>query len=68
MNWALEFKRPGAASVVSAWALEHGLLVESARHRDDVLLVMPPITTGESILREGLERLHHVVSMLLRHQ
>jgi|SRR6185295_3554289 len=68
MNWALEFRRPGAASVVSAWALEHGLLVEPARHRDDVLLVMPPITIGENVLREGLERLHEVVAMLLRHQ
>lgn len=67
MLWGLDFSRPGSAAVVSAWALERGLVVEPARLRDDVLLVLPPVTIDETILREGLARLSQVVSMFLRH-
>ena len=68
MIWALDFGRPGSAAVVSAWALERGLIVEPARLRDEVLLVLPPVTIEETILREGLERLDQVVSNFLRHE
>ena len=68
MSWGLEFGRPAAASVVSSWALERGLIVEPARLRDDVLLVLPPITVSEETLREGLNLLNEAVAMFLNHK
>ena len=68
MNWGLEFGRPAAAAVVSGWALERGLIVEPARLKDDVLLVLPPITIAEDTLREGLDLLNQAVSMFLSHE
>src|SRR5262249_31415221 len=35
MLWGLDFSRPGSAAVVSAWALERGLIVDPARLRDE---------------------------------
>ena len=67
MVWALDFGRLGAAAVVSAWALERGLIVEAARARDEVLLVQPPLTIEEPVIRDGLERLKQAVSMFLSH-
>jgi diaminobutyrate-2-oxoglutarate transaminase len=67
MIWGLDFGRPGSAAVVSAWALERGLVVEPARLRDEVLLVLPPVTIEEPILREGLSCLGKVVSAFLSH-
>jgi len=68
LNWGLEFGRPAAAAVVAGWALERGLIVEPARLKDDVLLVLPPITISEETLREGLELLNQAVSMFLSHE
>jgi diaminobutyrate-2-oxoglutarate transaminase len=68
MCWGLEFGKPAAASVVSSWALERGLIVEPARLRDDVLLVLPPITINEETLGEGLDLLDEVVSMFFSHE
>src|SRR5262245_11245845 len=68
MSWGLEFGKPAAAAVVSSWALERGLIVEPARLRDDVLLVLPPITIGEETLREGLDLLNQAVAMFLSHE
>jgi diaminobutyrate-2-oxoglutarate transaminase len=68
LNWGLEFGQPAAATVVSGWALERGLIVEPARLKDDVLLVLPPITISEETLREGLELLNQAVSMFLSHE
>ena len=68
MSWCVEFGRPAAASVVSSWALERGLVVEPARHRDDVLLVLPPITISEETLRDGLALLNEAVAMFLSHK
>ena len=67
MLWGLDFSRPGSATVVSAWALERGLIVEPSRLRDEVLLILPPVTIEETLLRDGLARLSQVVSMFLRH-
>ncbi|HEX3486874.1 MAG TPA: aminotransferase class III-fold pyridoxal phosphate-dependent enzyme, partial [Micropepsaceae bacterium] len=67
MIWGVDLGRPGSAAVVSAWALERGLIVEPARLRDEVLLVLPALTIDESILREGLSRLAQVVSAFLSH-
>jgi diaminobutyrate-2-oxoglutarate transaminase len=68
MSWGLELGRPAAASVVSSWALERGLIVEPARLRDDILLVLPPITISEETLREGLDLLNEAVAMFLSHK
>ena len=67
MMWALEFDRPASAAIVASWALERGLIVEPARLKDDVLLVLPPLTIGEDVLREGLDHLNQAVSMFLKH-
>lgn len=68
MIWALEFDRPASAAVVAAWALERGLIIEPARLKDNVLLVFPPLTIGEDVLREGLDHLNEAVSMFLKHE
>ena len=68
MMWALEFDRPASAAIVASWALERGLIVEPARLKDDVLLVLPPVTIGEDVLREGLDLLNQAVSMFLKHE
>jgi diaminobutyrate-2-oxoglutarate transaminase len=68
MSWGLEFGRPASASVVASWALERGLIVEPARLRDDVLLVLPPITISQETLREGLDLLNQAVAMFLSHE
>ncbi len=68
MMWALQFDRPASAAIVAAWALERGLLIEPARLKDDVLLVLPPLTIGEDVLREGLDHLNQAVSMFLKHE
>jgi diaminobutyrate-2-oxoglutarate transaminase len=65
MMWALEFDRPASAPVVSAWALERGLIIEPSRFKDNVLLVMPPLTIDEDTLREGLEQLGEAVSQFV---
>jgi len=67
MLWGLELGRPGSASVVSAWAMEQGVIVEPARTRDDVLLLLPPLTIEEAILVEGLDRLDRVLATFLSH-
>jgi len=65
MIWALDFQRPGSASVISAWAFERGLVVEAARLCDEVVLVMPPLNIEDTILLKGLKRLRQVVSTFL---
>ena len=57
--------RPAAAAVLSAWALERGLIVEPCLHKDSVLLIAPPVTIDEAVLRDGLERLASAVAMQL---
>jgi diaminobutyrate-2-oxoglutarate transaminase len=65
--WGLDLGRPGAAAVVSAWALERGVIVEPARLKDEVLLVRPAVTIDETTLREGLDRLDEAVSDFVGH-
>ncbi len=67
MGWGIDFGRPASAAVVSAWVLERGPVVEPAWIKDEVLLVLPPLTIEESILREGLACLDEVVSSFLSH-
>jgi len=68
MLWALDFERPAAATVVSAWAFEKGLIVEAAGLKDNVLVVAPPVTIEEQILRTGLDHLEGVVCSFLGHE
>ena len=67
MVWGIDFGRSGSAAVVAAWALERGLIIEPASMRDEVLLVLPPLSIAEPVLRDGLQRLEQAVSMFLRH-
>jgi diaminobutyrate-2-oxoglutarate transaminase len=66
--WGLDLARPGAAAVVSAWALERGVIVEPARLKDEVLLIRPAVTIDETTLREGLDRLDEAVSDFVGHE
>lgn len=68
LMWALELDRPASAAVVSAWASERGLIVEPARLKDNVLLVLPPVTISEDVLREGLDCLNEAVSLFVGHE
>jgi len=68
MLWGLDFGRPGSAAVVSAWALEQGVIVEPARTRDDILLIIPPLSIEQPVLLEGLDRLDRVLTMFLSHR
>ena len=68
MAWGLDFGRSASAAVISGWALERGLVVEAARLKDQVLLVLPPVTIAEDTLREGLDRLAESVAMFLAHE
>jgi len=67
MIWGLELGRPGAATVVSAWALERGVIVEPAHFSNDVLLVLPPTTIEQAVLREGVNRLEQALGTFFRH-
>ena len=68
MIWGLDIGRRGSGAVLSSWALERGLVVEPARIKDNVLLVLPPATIEESVLRDGLHRLEQAVAALLHHK
>jgi len=68
MIWGLDIGRRGSGAVLSSWALERGLVVEPARIKDNVLLVLPPATIEESVLRDGLHRLEQAVAALLHHE
>ena len=67
MLWGLDFGAAASAAVISGWALEAGLVVETARLRDEVLLIQPPVTISDDTMREGLRRLDVAVSMFLSH-
>jgi len=68
MLWGVDFGAPASASVLSAWALERGVVVEPARIKDNVLLVMPPLTIEDPVLRDGLDRLGQAIAMFFNHQ
>lgn len=66
MIWGIDLKRPASAPVVSAWALEKGVIAESAWIKDEVLLILPSWVTDEGILQEGFATLDEVISGFLR--
>ncbi|TQN27755.1 diaminobutyrate aminotransferase [Haloactinospora alba] len=55
MAGALAFEREGAAEALSAEAFRRGLLVETAGPNDEVVKLLPPLTTSEQELERGLE-------------
>jgi diaminobutyrate-2-oxoglutarate transaminase len=61
----LAFDDPAAADAVSRHAFEHGLIIEVAGPRDDVIKVLPPLTTDDASLAEGLEILRRSLRSVL---
>ncbi len=64
--WGIDLKRKASAPVVSAWALEKGVIAESAWIKDEVLLILPSWVADETILQEGFGILDEVISGFLR--
>jgi diaminobutyrate-2-oxoglutarate transaminase len=54
MAWGLQFADPSLASAVCRAAFQRGLLMETAGARDEVVKLMPPLTTSEEELDAGL--------------
>jgi diaminobutyrate-2-oxoglutarate transaminase len=67
MLWGLDLKRPTSGAVVAAWALELGLVIEASPLKDDVLLLLPPVTIETPALQEGLQRFEQAVGAFLNH-
>lgn len=57
MMRGLAFRRPGLASEVSQEAFRRGLIAETCGVHDQVLKLLPPLTTSEEMLEEGLKRI-----------
>ncbi|WP_433498056.1 diaminobutyrate--2-oxoglutarate transaminase [Sphaerimonospora sp. CA-214678] len=55
LAWGLVFDRPGLAPEVCAAAFERGLLMETSGPEDEVAKLLPPLTTSDEELAEGLE-------------
>src|SRR5579875_2633281 len=55
MAWGLEFADPSLASAVCAEAFRRGLLMETAGARDEVVKLMPALTTTGEELAAGLD-------------
>ena len=54
MARGIQFEREGLADEVAAQAFEHRLLLETAGPNDEVLKLLPPLTTSDDELDEGL--------------
>lgn len=52
--WGLSFREPGDARQVADAAFARGLLVETSGSRDEVVKLMPPLTSTDDELAEGL--------------
>jgi diaminobutyrate-2-oxoglutarate transaminase len=61
----LAFEDPEAAAAASRHAFEHGLIIEVAGPQDDVIKVLPPLTTDDASLAEGLEILRRALRAVL---
>ncbi len=51
----LEFEHPQLATTAARIAFSHGLLIETSGSRNQVLKLLPPLTTDRAELRAGLE-------------
>ncbi|MDA0565495.1 diaminobutyrate--2-oxoglutarate transaminase [Streptomonospora sp. S1-112] len=54
MAWGLVLHREGAAKALSREAFERGLLLETSGPEDEVAKLLPPLTTTEEELEQGL--------------
>jgi diaminobutyrate-2-oxoglutarate transaminase len=53
--WGLAFREPGTARTVADAAFTRGLLVETSGSYDEVVKLMPPLTSTDEELDEGLD-------------
>jgi diaminobutyrate-2-oxoglutarate transaminase len=56
---------PGLASIISARAFEHGLVIETSGAESQVIKLLPPLTIEEATLQKGLEILEQSVADVL---
>ncbi|MFC6882344.1 diaminobutyrate--2-oxoglutarate transaminase [Actinomadura yumaensis] len=64
--WGLAFAEPARAAAVCRAAFERGLLVETSGPKGEVVKLLPPLTTTERELDEGLEILARALETLAR--
>jgi diaminobutyrate-2-oxoglutarate transaminase len=50
----LDLRDPEFAAVVRQTCVENGLIIECCGPQDEVLKVLPPLTTPDALLEEGL--------------
>jgi len=57
MIQGIEFDDPHMAAAISKTAYQHGVIVETAGAQDEVLKLLPPLTTPDAQLRDALDRI-----------
>ncbi len=62
----IDVLEPALASRIQRAAREHGVIIETCGPRDEVVKVMPPLTTPDDLLQDGLTRLSAAVDDALR--
>ncbi|MFJ3905051.1 diaminobutyrate--2-oxoglutarate transaminase [Streptomyces sp. NPDC090025] len=65
--WGLEFREPETARRVADEAFARGLLTETSGSRDEVIKLLPPLTTPDDELAEGLDILTDSVAAAVAH-
>ncbi|MFJ7784982.1 diaminobutyrate--2-oxoglutarate transaminase [Streptomyces albidoflavus] len=61
--WGLAFREPEAARRTADAAFARGLLVETSGSRDEVVKLLPPLTSTDDELAEGLDLLDEAVAV-----
>ena len=67
MAWGIAFADSGLAAKVCAAAFERGLLMETSGPESEVVKLLPPLTTSETELAEGLDILAAAADAAARH-
>jgi len=62
MAWGISFADAGLAGKICAAAFERGLLLETSGPESEVVKLLPPLTTSETELAEGLDVLAESVA------
>jgi diaminobutyrate-2-oxoglutarate transaminase len=62
----LAFDRPSAAKAAAGEAFRHGLLIECAGPRDEVLKLLPPLTIDRAALTRGLDIIEDAIQVVDR--
>ena len=65
---AIAFENPALAGSVCRAAFDRGLLVETAGPQDQVVKLLPPLTTSPEQLSEGLDVLSEAVKVAVKEQ